>query len=317
MHRVGVDLGGTKIQTVVVDQSYSVTGSNRQPTPRKGGPKAVTRAIANSVNAAIKDSGVKRSEVMGVGVGSPGQIDKRAGTVSHAGNLPDWSGTYALGPELSTRVKMSVDLGNDVQVAVRSEAELGSGATSNSLLGVFVGTGIGGGIIINRKMWLGRGAAGEIGHTVVDVDGPPCPCGRNGCLEAYAGRSAMEIQARKWEAEGRSTNLFHIMKRRNRDRLTSGIWARALKSDDEMATELIDRAIWALGVAIGSATNLLDTDMVVVGGGIGVRLGQPFVDKIAEASLPRMVMATRPPVFRTAALGDLGGAIGAALLPLD
>lgn len=317
MLRAGVDLGGTKIQTAILDKDNSVIGTDRRLTPQAGGPPAVAEAIAESVEAAIVDAGASSSDVTGVGVGSPGQIDKRAGTVSHAGNLPDWLGTYKLAPVLSQRLGMPVDLGNDVQVAVRSEAELGAGAPYNSFLGVFVGTGIGGGIVIQRKLWLGRGAAGEIGHTVVDVNGPPCPCGRNGCLEAYSGRAAMEIQARKWHAEGQETKLFKIMEKKGRDRLASGVWAKALEKGDPMAIKLIDRSVIALGTAIGSAINLLDSDAVVIGGGLGIRLGEPFVQRIEEAAIPRMVMGNRPPDFKLAALGDLGGAIGAGLLPLD
>lgn len=317
MLRAGVDLGGTKIQTAIVDQENIVVGTDRRQTPHEGGPPAVAEAIAASVEGAIANGGIAPSEVGAVGIGSPGQIDQHAGTVSHAGNLPDWSGAYALAPELSQRLERSVALGNDVQVAVRGESELGAGEPYNSFLGVFVGTGIGGGIVINRKIWIGRGAAGEIGHTVVNVNGPPCPCGRRGCLEAYSGRAAMETQARRWHAEGRETVLFDIMQKKNRRRLTSGIWARALKKGDPMATELIDRSVMALGTAIGSAINLLDTDAVVIGGGLGIRLGEPFVDRIEEAALPRMVMSNRPPAFRLAELGDLGGAIGAALLVQD
>lgn len=317
MLRAGVDLGGTKIQTVIVDERNSVVGTDRRRTPRKGGPAAVTDSIASSVEVAIIDASRDPSAVEAVGVGSPGQIDKRSGTVGNAGNLPDWLGTYALAPELSERLGLRVALGNDVQVAVSSEAELGAGRSYDSFIGVFIGTGIGGGIVINRELWLGQGSAGEIGHTVVDMNGPPCPCGRNGCLEAYSGRAAMEIQARSWLNAGRKTELFDIMTRRNRNRLTSGIWARALKRNDPVAVELIDRSVVALGAAIGSAINLLDTDAVVIGGGLGIRLGEPFVSRIEQAALPRMVMSDRQPDFKLAELGDLGGALGAALLVRD
>jgi len=182
------------------------------------------------------------------------------------------------------------------------------------LIGVFWGTGVGSGIVLDRRPWLGRGAAGEIGHTVIKLGGALCPCGRRGCVEAYAGRGAMETRARKRHGEGRATDLFKLMERHDRSRLTSSIWARALERNDDLAVELIDDAIEALGAGVASAVNLLDVEMVVIGGGLGIRLGQPYVERIAAAMLPHLFVDNRPPAVRLAELGDLGGAIGAALL---
>jgi glucokinase len=133
-------------------------------------------------------------------------------------------------------------------------------------------------------------------------------------MEAYAGRLAMELHARKLVKKGRHTDLFKLMEERGRTRLTSAIWARALDHDDEMATELIDGAVDALGAGIASALNLLDVEAVVIGGGLGVRFGQPMVDRIERAMMPHLFNDAHPPAMHVAALGDLGGAIGASLL---
>jgi glucokinase len=146
------------------------------------------------------------------------------------------------------------------------------------------------------------------------MGGRRCLCGRRGCLEAYAGRAAMEARARKLHAEGKPTDLFKLMKKYDRTRLTSSIWARALERKDGMARELIDDAIEALGAGIASAVNLLDVEMIVIGGGLGVRLGQPYVKKIEAAMQPHLFVDERPPAVRLAELGDLGGAIGASML---
>ena len=138
-------------------------------------------------------------------------------------------------------------VGNDVQVATEAEFHLGAGREFQSLIGVFWGTGVGGGLVLGGKPWLGRGAAGEIGHMVVKRGGAKCPCGRKGCLEAYAGRAAMEAEARRQHEEGVKTDLFKLMRKHDRDRLTSGIWERALDHGDHLAESLIDRAIEALG----------------------------------------------------------------------
>jgi glucokinase len=161
---------------------------------------------------------------------------------------------------------------------------------------------------------VGRGGAGEIGHIVVKIDGARCTCGRRGCMEAYAGRAAMEARARRRVQKGRHTDLFHLMEERGRTRLTSSIWAHALERGDKLATQIIDEAIEALGAGIASAINVLDVEAVILGGGLGVRFGEPFAKRIAEAMQPHLFHDEQPPAVRVAALGDLGGAIGAALL---
>ena len=312
--RAGVDLGATKILAVVVGDDHAVRGEAKLPTPTQGGPEDVAAEIANAVHQACEAAGVKAGELRGVGVGSPGAVDAETGTVAHARNLPDWDAPFPLAQALGTALGATVRVDNDVKVAVTAEKELGAGRPFRSFLGVWWGTGVGGGLVLDGRLWRGRGAAGEIGHVVVKRDGARCPCGRRGCLEAYAGRGAMEAHARKLVKRGRKTDLFELMEKRKRDRLTSGVWADALERGDEMATALIDRAVAALGAGIGSAVNLLDVEAVIVGGGLGTRLGQPFVERIAEASRPHLFVDERPPVMLPAALGDLGGAIGAALL---
>jgi glucokinase len=312
--RGGIDLGGTKIQTVVVDTASKVLGSARRPTPTEGGPPDVAKEMVGALEDALEDAGVDASALSGVGAGSPGDIDGTAGTVARAGNLPDWEEPFELGKYLSEALDTTVKLGNDVGVATEAEFQLGAGKPFDSLVGVFWGTGVGGGIILDGKQWLGRGGAGEIGHVVVKEDGAKCPCGRHGCMEAYAGRGAMEARARKEHEDGRKTDLFKIMKKHDRDRLTSGIWERALHEDDKLAHELIDRAVEAIGTGVASVINLLDVEAVIIGGGIGVRLGEPYAKKIEKRAHKNLFNDSRPPEFLVASLGDLGGAIGAALL---
>ena len=310
----GLDLGGTKVQAVVVDAANDVLGSARQPTPTQGGPEDVAAVLADTLRAAARAAGVQPADLRGVGVGSPGAVDAATGTVSGAGNLPGWTGSYALGPALASTLGVPVHLGNDVQVATQAEFDLGAGRPFQSLLGVFCGTGVGGGLILDGRPWLGRGAAGEIGHIVVRLGGARCPCGRWGCLGAYAGRGAMETRARQLVQRGRATSLFQIMERRGRTRLASGVFARALERKDPLATRLVDRAVRALGAGIASAVNLLDLEAVVIGGGLGLRLGAPFVEAVRAATLPHLFVPDRPPAMLLAELGDLGGAIGAGLL---
>ena len=310
----GVDLGGTKVQAVVMGPRGKVVGEAKLPTPQEGGPPAVVEQIVEAMRQAASAAGVETSELAGTGVGSPGAVDADAGVVAGARNLPDWEEAFPLALALAERLGSPVVLGNDVQVAVDGEFALGAARRDRSLLGVWWGTGVGGGIILNGKPWIGRGAAAEIGHVVVKLGGARCTCGRVGCMEAYAGRGAMEIEARRLVEKGRPTELFEIMEKRGRTRLQSGIWERALEREDPMAVKLIDRAVEALGAGVASVVNVLDVETVVIGGGLGSRLGEPYVERIREAMLPHLFVSDRPPAVRAAALGDLGGAIGASLL---
>ena len=312
--RGGIDLGGTKIQAVVVDDAGEVKGEERVPTPTGGGPPDVADAIAGALRGAADAAGVETAALDGVGVGSPGIVDTRKGVVSSARNLPDWEGSFPLAQTLGAAVGTRVRIENDVQVATNAEFELGAGRPYRSLLGVFWGTGVGGGIILKGRPWIGRGGAGEIGHVVVKKDGARCPCGRRGCMEAYAGRKALEQRARKRVEKGEKTDLFKIMEKRGRDRLTSGIWARALDHNDRVAAKLLDEAVEALGVGVASALNVLDVDAVILGGGLGLRLGEPYCERIEAAMMPHLFSSDDPPAMHMAALGDLGGAIGASLL---
>ena len=311
--RGGIDLGGTKIQAVVVDADGSVRGEHRDATPLDGGAEAIVAAMAAAMRGAAEAAKVRTDQLSGVGVGGPGAIDAAAGTIADPPNLP-WTGAYTVGPELSRAVDAPVKLGNDVRVATLAEHRLGAGKPYRSLLGVFWGTGVGGGVIIRGTPWNGRGAAGEIGHTMIRAGGALCGCGHRGHLEAYAGRGAMEARARKLMSRGVKSDLLDIMQSRGRDRMTSGVWARALEQGDKLAEHLIDRAVDALAIGIASAMSLLDVEAVIIGGGLGLRLGEPYVQRIEAGMQKQLLVADRPPRVHLAALGDLGGATGAALL---
>ena len=312
--RGGIDLGGTKIQAIVADADNNVVGQARYPTPHEGGPQEVADAMAAALREAASEAGTETSGLLGVGIGSPGEIDAGSGSVSNAKNLPNWTASFPLGPNLAQDLGTKVAVGNDVDVATWAEFALGAGRDRDSILGVFWGTGVGGGLILGGKSWDGRGSAGEIGHMVVRRGGAICPCGNHGCVEAYAGRSAMEAEARKRVENGDKTDLFKLMDKHEKPRLTSGVWQRALEHDDEMAKDLIERAVKALGAGIASAVNLLDPEMVILGGGLGVRFGEQLGPRIEERMQLNLFDHEHPPAFEVAALGDFGGALGAALL---
>lgn len=312
--RGGIDLGGTKIQAIIADSDNNVLGQARRPTPTTGGPPDVIAALIEALEEAAEAAGVKPDALSGIGVGAPGGIDEATGSLANATNLPNWRDPVPVAQLLGDRFGATVKLGNDVTVATQAEFTLGAAREFDSLLGVFWGTGVGGGLILGGHVWNGRGTAGEIGHIPVRHHGIRCPCGRRGCMEAYAGRRAMEQRAREAVADGQKTDLFRIMEEKGRDRLTSGIWARAIDRGDELAETLLADAVDALGTAVASACNVLDPEAVVIGGGLGVRFGDPYARRIQDAMMPHLFHDDDPPVMRVAELGDLGGALGAALL---
>jgi glucokinase len=220
-----------------------------------------------------------------------------------------------LGPRLSPALGgVPVTLENDVRAAMLGEHGRGAGRPYTNLIGVFLGTGVGGGLVLDGKLREGRGAAGEIGHLIVKPGGRMCSDGRRGHLEAYAGRASMEARARRLVERGKHTSLFRLMEKKGRERLSSGIIAQAAEEKDDVARSLIDDAAWALSIALASMQNLLDLEAVIIGGGMGDRLGQPFADRVAGLLQPLLFVPERPPVMLSTELGDLSGAVGAAIL---
>lgn len=311
----GIDLGGTKIEAVVINLAGAVLGRARHPTPGDGEVQDVVQAMYGALQEASRAAGLTPQRLAGVGVGAPGVVDANEGTLAHVSNVGrGWMEPYPVAADLADLTGGSVALGNDVQVAVAAEYRLGAGRPYRSVLGVWWGTGVGGGLVLNGVPWRGRGAAGEIGHVVVKPGGARCGCGRRGCMEAYAGRAAMERRARKAVRKGEKTILFDLMQRKERPRLTSSIWNKALKEEDVLATWLIDRAVRMLGAGLASAINLLDVEAIILGGGLGTRLGEVYAARIHEAMRPHIFVPERQPPVRIAELGELSGAIGAALL---
>lgn len=281
------------------------------------GAQDVSAAIGDAVTKALADAGAQLSDLTALGIGAPGTIDSEAGTVSSSPNLPGFRGLEAvpLGAMVSQALGgVVVKLDNDVRVAILGEWKRGVGRGYRHLLGVWVGTGVGGGLVLDGALYEGQGAAGEIGHTIVKPGGRVCSDGRRGHLEAYAGRGQMEAHARHLVKEGQKTELFDIMERKGRTRLSSGVWAAALEKKDKMAVELVDDAVRALAVGLASVQNLLALEAIVIGGGLADRLGPPFVERIREEMQPLLFVPDHPPTVLSSEFGDLAGAVGAAVL---
>ncbi|MFN2462630.1 MAG: ROK family protein [Candidatus Dormibacteria bacterium] len=313
---VGVDVGGTKIQVAVM-RGRAVIGRARAQTPG-GEAGAVVQALVSTVGAAVGEAGLSQGEVGAVGIGFPGQFDRASGDTLYATNMPGFHHRFPLSREVSAALGgLPIAIDNDVRAALIGEYRLGSGRGYKNVLGVFAGTGLGGGLVLEGRLRHGRGAAGEIGHTVVKDGGRECGCGRRGCLEAYAGRGRMEVRARELVKSGKRTVLFDIQRRKGRDRMTSGVIYAALQQGDRVAKSLVDEAVWALGISLGSIQNVLDLEAIILGGGLGDRLGEPFRARVLEAVKKHLLVGQTPPALLGTELGDLSGAVGAGLLAQD
>ena len=311
---IGMDLGGTKILAAVVDAEGRILAEAKRATGADDGPDAVIKRMARTARKAARSAGIEWSAVTGLGVGAPGPIDPESGFVYNPPNLPDWD-EIALAPRLSAALELPVFLENDVNLGTLGEHALGAGRGTKDMVGIFVGTGVGGGLILDGKLRSGfRHAAGEAGHMIVLADGPVCGCGKRGCLESVASRTAIERDIRLGIAAGRESLIPKLVKEKGR--FTSGVLARALRKGDPLVTEVMGRAQWYLGLLAASIVNLIDPEMIVFGGGVVEALGKEFLRPIRVTARQHYIQQSDADRVRIVAakLGDHAGILGAAVL---
>lgn len=298
----GVDVGGTNVAVGLVDDDRTVQARSKRDTPRSVGE------LVDQVEAAVREL-PERPDALGIGI--PGIIHQ--GRVVQAPNLAGWDRRTDVAATLGERLSMPVTLVNDAQCGLVGEWVAGAGHGLRFVFGVWLGTGVGAGMVLDGRPYDGAGGgSGEFGHVVVRPGGARCGCGRRGCIEAYAGRRMMTESARALADAGRRTSLFEIQEAKGKAKATSGVWAAALEAGDPVATEVLDEAVAALGLGVASVWNLLDLERVVIGGGMGARLGAHLADAIAEAARPHAVRAIGPDQVVAAVLGDDAGIVGAA-----
>lgn len=318
---LGIDIGGTKIEAAVVDQDGAVRASVRRATSADRGPEAVIAEVVSSavdvldqVPALVAGSsdGSGRPRVRGVGVGVAGQVDPATGAVRYAPNL-GWQ-DVPLGQRLATALRLPVAVLNDVQAATFGEWVHGAGRGASGLVCLFFGTGVGGGLVIGGQLVRGcSGSAGELGHTIVDLDGRPCRGGHAGCLEAYAGGWAMARRAREAVAAAPAGGQVMLALAGNDPALlTAGTVVEAARQEDPMAAEIVRDVERALGAAAVSIVNALNPCTLLLGG--GVVDGWPELVDVAHAAIQTGALpsaAGRVRVMRNG-LARHAGAIGAA-----
>lgn len=314
---VGVDVGGTKIHAALVDPAGRVRKRQRLATPRGASREEVLAAILQGIREVLDKAGVDRAEVRGIGLAVPGLIHYPRAMVEAAPNITI-SGINLEEP-LREAFGCGVVLANDTDACAMGEKWVGSARGMDLAVGVFVGTGIGGGIIVNRRLLRGQKySAAEIGHMVMQMDGPECGCGNRGCLEALASRVAMERDVRQAIADGRKTILKKLLAEDERGVLRSGMLKEGLQAGDKLTVEVMTRAGEVLAQAMLSLRRIFEPDVMILGGGVMEACGD-FLMPMVERAVPADPYLGRRDGGRVvlSALGDDAGVLGAAALAME
>ena len=314
---VGVDVGGTSLFAVVTDSKGKVLGERRRKTNAEEGAGAVLERVIGTIERAMAEAGVRPKDLRAVGIGMPGPLNPVTGVVYHAPNMgPTWNNT-PVAAYVSEHLGCPAYLDNDVNVGAVGEHALGAARGCDSAVAIFVGTGIGGGIILGGELYRGqRYTAGEVGHTILLADGPLCGCGRRGCAEALASRTAIERDIRSGVAAGRESVVPRLLEEGGRTTISSGVLGDALEQGDALVQEVMSLAQYYMGLLVANVVNLLDPQAIVLGGGVVERLGAAYVDAVREVAEQFYLNQQDKDQVRIveSELNDYAGVLGAAML---
>jgi glucokinase len=313
---LAIDLGGTKIMVAVVGKGGSIVAQDYSQTLAVEGPEAVMARLISAANRAVGLAGVRMRQLAGVGLAVAGVLDTRNGVVTVSPNLPGWQGLPLV--EMASRnLGVSVFLVNDADAAALAEQRFGAGHGCSNLVYVTVSTGIGGGIIVDGKLYSGaNGCAGEIGHMTVEPDGPKCACGNTGCLEVLASGRAIAREARRRLGTGEPSLLRDKVKG-DLGQVTAEVVGEAARRGDALSMEVITRAARYLGIGLANLVQLLNPEMIIIGGGVAnlkellLRPAREEIDRRAfrlPAQTVRLVLSQ---------LGGSAGVVGAAEFVFD
>ena len=301
-YNICLDVGGTKVLGAIFNENDEIIFRlKKRSTSRGTGSADVEQVIVDVVEEMIASSGIDKSEIHAIASCAPGVIDQDRGVVLFTPNLP-WR-DYDIRSAMMQRFGVPFFVGNDVNLGVLGEHEYGAAKGYNNVVGFFVGTGMGGGLILNGELFTGNQCkAAEYGHMILDPKGPKCNCGQRGCLEAYSSKTGMTNYIKKQIAKGRETMMA--------DAVSEGVFRskklkKAVAAGDPVACEAVDRACHWLAVATGSMINTLSPDLVLYGGGVIEAMGNVFLEKVLAELDQYCLLTIRSTVeVKTAALGD-------------
>jgi glucokinase len=312
VYAIGLDVGGTRIAAGLVERKGRIVREAKLSTPKAAGPFAIVDAIVAAVTEVT--SGIHPSEIAGIGIGLPAQIDFQRQSVEYCTNLP--LGGIDMRGLVMSRLKQSVTIDNDGNMAALGESRFGVAKGLKDFVMVTLGTGVGGGVFISGKLARGsRGFGGEIGHMVIDVDGPECPCGGRGHIESFAARPAIVREARAAAGTYKGSSITRLAGG-DADAITAEIVIAAANAGDEAAMGVMGHVGDMLGEGLVGLVNVLNPEAIIVGGGIGESC--PMVSERAAARISAEALAGRRDIrVLLAELGNDAGVAGAAALAFE
>jgi glucokinase len=311
---VGLDLGGTKILAGVFTNSLECIGVAKLSTKAQRGVDAVIGRIERCIRDAVDEADLSMKQIAGVGIGAPGAVDFEAGTVIFAPNLEGWK-DVPLKKNLEKQLNVPVFVENDANIGVLGVHVAELKGKPKSVVGIFVGTGIGGGLIINGELYNGfNHTAGEIGHMVIDINGPKCGCGNRGCFEALASRTAIFQRIKAGVKEGEKTLLTEMLGD-SLDDMRSGDLRKAIRRGDKFVSKVIEQVAECIGIGVSNLVNILGPDVVVLGGGVIEALADEMSAIITKTAKDHAMPGTMKGVeIVTSKLGDNAAITGGAVL---
>lgn len=311
-YSIGIDLGGTKILLGLVDrETGKVIDFVKKKTKKEKGSENIVRKMIDGICQLLEQTKIDMSEILSVGVGSAGQIDRKNGVIVGAPNLDCYN--LELKKILEDKFNVPVFVGNDVEVAALGEQKFGAGRGCDDFVCVFVGTGIGSAIVKNGKLMRGStGTAGELGHIIVDLNGRPCACGAHGCLEAYASRTAIETRIEGALKKGRKSCITEYLE--DGKAITSSMIRKAIEREDELVLQCVMEASEYLSAGLASVINLINPKRIILGGGLIEAVDYFYQSTIKKARSKCLPVPAEKIEFRKTELGDFSGVIGAVFL---
>lgn len=313
---VGIDIGGTSLKGIILSSDGRSSDFTRMPTEAAQGGHKVLENLLKLIGIMLEKSG-DLAAVLGIGIGTPGFIDSAGVAGGGSENLPGWRGTPIF-QEVQKKYNLPVTGGNDVTLATLAELKYGVGKGIPNFVYFALGTGIGGGIVINGKLYRGsHGMAGELGHISVDPEGLPCNCGQRGCVEQYASGTGIVNLALSMSAKNNRESPFSKLVKQNPGAVTAELVYHYVAADDPVALIVHHRASRMLARALGITVNVLSPDMIVLGGGV-MKSGKLIIETV-DQYVPEYCF---PEIYRhctiaKAKVGENGGALGAAIRVFD
>lgn len=314
MYRLGIDLGGTNIAVAVVDENYNIVGRAKVKTDAHRPAEEICDSIAEASRQAVKEAGLKIEDIASAGIGTPGSVIPSEGIVTYANNFTGFN-NLPLCAMLKDRLGIDIYIENDANAAAYGEYLAGAGVGTNDFVAVTLGTGVGGGVIIGGKMLLGSNfAGGELGHTVLHMDGEPCTCGRRGCFEAYASATALIKQTERAMAENKDSLMWELTEKSG-GKVNGRTAFDAMRKGDKAATEVVNNYCRYVAEGVCNIMNIFQPDLLCIGGGISnekENLTNP-VNELVRRDIYTRHTETKDRIC-AAKLGNDAGIIGAAFL---